>query len=190
MLRQSGQMLKMSKFFIKIFFLLCLSAVSLAAQETALPVVAESKPIADLKPLLAAAKENKQPLLINFWATWCGPCRVEFPELVRIDADYRPKGLDFAIVSLDNPGANEMIVSGFLRSYGSTMPSYLIDLPTRAEIERAVRRVAPRSRGGLPLTLLFNAKGKLVYQKAGVVDAKILRSKIDKALAEKPVPKM
>ncbi len=180
----------MTKIFIKIFLLLAVSVVSIAAQETALPVVAESKAIADLKPLLAAAKENKKPLLINFWATWCGPCRFEFPELVKIDAEYRARGLDFAIVSLDNPGANEMIVSGFLRSYGSTMPSYLIDLPTRGEIERAVRRIAPRSRGGLPLTLLFNAKGKLVYQKDGVVNAKILRAKIEKVLDEKPAPNM
>ena len=180
----------MVKFFIKIFFLLALNVVSIAAQQAVLPVVTETETIADLKPLLAAAKENKKPLLINFWATWCGPCRVEFPEFVKIDAEYRAKGLEFAIVSLDNPGANEMIVSGFLRSYGSTMPSYLIDLPTRAEIERAVRRIAPQSRGGLPLTLLFNSKGRLVYQKDGVIDAQILRTKIDKVLDEKAAPNM
>ncbi len=41
-----------------------------------------------LKKLLPN-KENNKPLLINFWATWCGPCRVEFPDLVKIDAYYR-----------------------------------------------------------------------------------------------------
>ena len=183
----------MTKILITIFFLLSLSAVSTAAQEKqapVLPVITETETIADLKPLLAAAKENKKPLLINFWATWCGPCRFEFPELVKIDAEYRKQGLDFAIVSIDNIGAKDMLVAGFLRSYNSTMRSYLFDSVEGGGIDRAVREIAPRSRGGLPLTLLFNAKGKLVYQKDGVVDAKILRAKIEQVLDEKPAPEM
>lgn len=173
----------MARFFIKIVFLLLISGVSIAAQEkTTLPVVTETETIADLKPLVAASKKSKKPLLINFWATWCGPCRYEFPELVKIDAEYRAQGLDFAIVSLDNIGAKDMLVAGFLQSYKSTMPSYLIDMPTRNGVDRAIREIAPRTRGGLPLTLLFNAKGKLVYQKDGVIDAEILRAKIEKLL--------
>jgi thiol-disulfide isomerase/thioredoxin len=171
----------MTRLFIKIFFLLCLTAVAVAAQaeKNALPVVTETETIVDLKPLIAAAKKNKQPLLINFWATWCGPCRYEFPELVKIDAEYRPRGLDFAIVSLDNIGSKDMLVAGFLNSYRSTMRSFLFDSKARGGINGALRQIAPQTRGGLPLTLLFNAKGKLVYQKDGVIDAKILRAKLE-----------
>lgn len=154
-----------------------------------MPVISQTTAITDLKPLLPSA-ENKKPLLINFWATWCGPCRVEFPELVKIDAEYRARGLDFAIVSLDNLGAMDFRVADFLKSYKSTMPSYLLDLPTRAQTTRAIRRIAPRADGGMPLTLLFDAKGKLVYRKSGIVDPKILRAKIDKVLNGKPAPKM
>src|SRR6185503_1294920 len=39
-------------------------------------------------------RDGSKPLLVNYWATWCDPCRDEFPELVKIDTDYRPKGLD------------------------------------------------------------------------------------------------
>jgi thiol-disulfide isomerase/thioredoxin len=132
-----------------------------------------------------AARENKKPLLVNFWATWCGPCRYEFPELVKIDAEYRARGLEFAVVSLDNLGAIDYPVADFLRVYRSTMPSYLLDLPAPVQTDRAIRRIAPRSRGGLPLTLLFNAKGKLVYQKTGVIDPQILRAKIGTVLTSK-----
>ncbi len=173
----------MIKIFIKTLFALGAFAVAIAAQ-TDLPVVTRTKAITDLTTLLPAA-ENRRPLLINFWATWCGPCRVEFPELIKIDAEYRAKGLDFAIVSLDNLGAMDSVVADFLKSYESTMPSYLLDLPSRRAISRAIRQIAPAARDGFPLTLLFDARGRLVYQKNGVIDAKFLRSKIDKVLAEK-----
>lgn len=168
--------------FIKIFLAICLFAAVGAAQ-TDLPVNTKTEAITDLKPLL---KENKKPLLINFWATWCGPCRVEFPELVKIDADYRKQGLDFVIVSLDNFGAMDFRVADFLKSYQSTMPSYLLDLPTRQKIFQNIRQIAPRAQNGFPLTLLYDGRGKLVYQKNGIVDAKILRAKIDKVLAVQP----
>lgn len=171
------------KVFIKTFLAICLFAAASAAQSS-LPIVTETTAITDLKPLLPAA-ENKKPVLINFWATWCGPCRVEFPELVRIDAEYRRQGLNFVIVSLDNFGAKDMRVADFLKSYQSTMPSYLLDLPTRPRIFQTIRKIAPRAQDGFPLTLLFDRNGKLVYQKNGIVDAKILRAQIDKALAAK-----
>ena len=173
----------MTKSFIKILLIICFSAAAVAAQST-LAVNTETKAITDLKTLLPAA-ENKKPLLINFWATWCGPCRVEFPELVRIDADYRAKGLNFVIVSVDNFGSKDMRVADFLKSYESTMPSYLLDLPTRPRIIQNIRKIAPRANDGFPLTLLFDQKGRLVYQKNGIIDAKILRAKIDQVVAAK-----
>jgi thiol-disulfide isomerase/thioredoxin len=173
----------MIRAFIKILLVIGIGAAGIAAQSE-LPVNTETKAITDLKALLPTA-ETKKPLLVNFWATWCGPCRVEFPELVKIDADYRAKGLQFVIVSLDNFGAKDMRVADFLKSYESTMPSFLLDLPTRGKIFQNIRRIAPRARNGFPLTLLYDAYGKLVYQKNGIVDAKLLRTKIDKILPPK-----
>ena len=134
-------------------------------------------------------KDNKKPLLINFWATWCGPCRVEFPELVKIDADYRAKGLNFALVSVDDFGIIDTRVPEFLQQYEATMPSYLLDYPTRPKIAKAVRLIAPGFPDRYPTTLLFDSGGKLVYQKIGVIDRKILRKEIDKVLP-KTVKKM
>src|SRR5690349_16284080 len=116
----------MTRTFIKAILAICLSAAAVAAQDS-LPVNTNTKAISDLKTLLPTA-ENERPLLINFWATWCGPCRVEFPELVKIDAEYRAKGLNFVLVSIDNFGAMDSIVADFLKSYASTMPSFLLDL--------------------------------------------------------------
>jgi thiol-disulfide isomerase/thioredoxin len=173
-----GQSIKI----IPTIFIFFVSVIALAAQESKLPVITETKKItgAELKAL--AKPTNKKPVLVNFWATWCGPCRVEFPDLVQIDADYREKGLNFFIVSIDDFALIDTRVPEFLKDYDSTMPSYLLNIEKRREIARAVRRIAPRFTDTYPLTLLFDGRGRLVYQKSGVVNPKILRVQIDKIL--------
>ena len=69
-------------------------------------------------------REASRPLLVNFWATWCDPCRDEFPDLVKIDADYRGKGLDFIVISLDDLKDINTEVPKFLRSMKAQMPAY------------------------------------------------------------------
>lgn len=131
---------------------------------------------AGLKKIVSDAKGK--PLLINFWATWCGPCRAEFPDLVKIDADYRKKGLEFVLVSVDNVGIKDTLVPEFLGQYGAKMPSYLIDLPSRKAIAGAVRKIYPNFRDAYPLTLLFDKNGRLAYQKMGRIDDRLLRKQI------------
>ena len=171
---------------IKLFltcFVVVVSITSANAQKTLPFAVTKKINAAQLKALAKSA--NKQPVLINFWATWCGPCRVEFPELVAIDRDYRQKGLNSRLVSVDDWEIIDTRVPEFLQQYDATMPSYLIDLPNRIQIARAVRQIAPGFVDCYPLTLLFDGNGKLVYQKVGVIDAKILRREIDKVIVKK-----
>ena len=70
-------------------------------------------------------KPNGKPLLINFWATWCDPCREEFPDLVKIDTEYTGK-LDFITVSLDDLADINGDVPKFLASMKAEMPAYLL----------------------------------------------------------------
>lgn len=175
----------MKKLIFTIFvFTIC--AVSVSAQLYVSPDAVKTTVIdaEDLK-ILAKSPENKKPTLINFWATWCGPCRYEFPDLVEIEKEYREKGLDFALISIDNVSLVDTLVSDFLKVYkAEKIPSYLIDLDDE-QTYKAIRRIAPRFSGTYPLTLLFNEKGKLVYQKSGVIDTKILRKEINKIIDKK-----
>jgi thiol-disulfide isomerase/thioredoxin len=165
----------MKKLLTVSFFLFAFFIIQISAQiETE---------IIDAKGLKELVSANKgKPVLLNFWATWCGPCRAEFPDLVKIDADYRQKGLVFNIVSVDTVGLIDSGVPEFLRQYNSTMNSYLIDLPNRQAIARAVRQIAPKFRDVYPLTLLFDKNGRLAYQKLGKVNEKLLRMEINKVL--------
>ncbi len=169
----------MKKLLSALLFVICVNCFQILAQSP----TSETK-IIDAKGLksLVSSKENRKPVLINFWATWCGPCHSEFPELVEIDRDYRKKGLVFNIVSVDNFGLIDSGVPEFLRQYESTMPSFLIDLPDRKAIARAVKTIAPAFRDVYPFTVLFDKNGRLVYQKLGKINAKILRANIEKTL--------
>lgn len=56
-------------------------------------------------------------VLLNIWATWCGPCRIEMPEIQALHSDFGPAGLRVVAVSIDSPEAAEAI-RGFVRDYG------------------------------------------------------------------------
>lgn len=167
--------------FVAGIFLLAFLAIAGTAQKDISPNAVKTT-VLDADGLRALVRDSEKPLLINFWATWCGPCRAEFPELVKIDEDFRPKGLTFVTVSMDTVSLADTSVSDFLRSYDATMPSYLLDLEDRRLINRAIRRIAPRYAGGVPATMLFNSSGRLVYLKHGVVDNRVLRTRIERVL--------
>jgi len=60
-----------------------------------------------------------QVLMINVWATWCLPCRVEMPSIEALNKEYAPKGLKIIAVSIDDPGT-EPAIRAFIKQYGLT----------------------------------------------------------------------
>jgi thiol-disulfide isomerase/thioredoxin len=134
--------------------------------------------ITGLKNLLKREGENAKPLLINFWATWCDPCREEFPDLVKINADYKGK-IDFVTISLDYLSEINRDVPKFLAEMKAEMPAYL--LKTDSE-EAAIAMVSKTWQGGLPFTILFDAGGKEIYLRQGKIKPETVRAEIDKLL--------
>ena len=143
------------------------------------PVKPVVKPINtdDLKALIS--KQKDKPLLLNFWATWCDPCRDEFPDLVKIDGEFRPQSLDFVTVSLDEMTELTTGVPKFLVQMKATMPTFLLNV---TDPEPAIDAVDPKWQGDLPATFLYNEKGEVVFKHFGRVDTAELRTAIEKAV--------
>ena len=144
--------------------------------KTPLPVVSAIDTEA-LKGLIT--QERQRPLLVNFWATFCDPCRDEFPDLVKIDKEFRPQSLDFVTVSLDDMVDIKTSVPEFLSSMKATMPAYLLNV---SDPEPAINFIDRRWQGDLPATYLYNEKGEVVYKHIGRVNTTELREAIEKVV--------
>jgi thiol-disulfide isomerase/thioredoxin len=132
-----------------------------------------------LKKLLERDPKDPQPLLLNFWATWCDPCREEFPDLVQIDADYRAKKLNLVAISLDSVDEIATEVPKFLKAMKATMPVVLLNVN---DPEPAINLIDATWGGQLPATFLFDKDGKVVFKHFGRFKTDELRAAIEKAV--------
>jgi thiol-disulfide isomerase/thioredoxin len=135
-----------------------------------------------LKKVLQRDPNDQRPLLINFWATWCDPCREEFPDLVKLDADYKGKGLNFIAISLDDITDIKSAVPKFLTEMKATMPVVLLNVN---DPEPAIKVVDATWDGQLPATFLYDKDGKIVFKHFGRIQPAELRSAIDKQVSGK-----
>ncbi len=133
-----------------------------------------------LKKLLLRDPKDTRPLLVNFWATWCDGCREEFPDLVKIDNDYREKGLNFLSVTLDEV-TDKTKAMDFLKQMKATMPVVLLNVN---DPEPAIHAVDEKWDGALPATFLYDREGKVVFKYYGKIKPAELRAAIDKEVGK------
>lgn len=132
----------------------------------------------DIEGLKKLIKPNGKPLLINFWATWCDPCREEFPDLVKLDLAYKGK-IDFLTISLDDAADMKTSVPKFLREVKAEMRAYLLSTPDENE---AIILVSKDWAGNLPLTVLYDSNGVLNYTRNGKIFYAAVAANIDRLL--------
>lgn len=129
----------------------------------------DGRPVA-LSEVLAAHKV----VLINFWATWCPPCREEIPDLIRLQSQYKDKG--FTVLGVDI-GESARKVAGFAQKSGMNYPIVLDKTHEVAESYRVV---------GIPTSYLVASDGRILgeYHAAG----EELFADVEKALSADPSP--
>lgn len=101
-------------------------------------------------------KQNKgKPILINVWATWCTPCREEFPDLVKLSKNYNDK-IKFIGISADDPDALDSKVISFLKKYNADFENFLIKV---IDPENFINLLNNDWSGALPATFIYDNDG-------------------------------
>lgn len=114
-------------------------------------------------------------VLVNFWASWCAPCRKEMPDLVRISKEYASKGVVVVGVAMDVGGLDG--VRRFLQEIDVTYP---VVIPQGDSSALSSIR-------GLPTTWLLDNKGRIAVIYAGAMKEDVFRQGIERLLAEETV---
>ncbi len=104
--------------------------------------------------------------LVNIWATWCGPCVYEMPELVSINRIYRGRAFEMITISGDMPDKKEQVLA-FLKDKQASCKNYLISSEDKTEVLEAVDA---EWQGGIPYTVLVKPGGEIIFRHTGVID--------------------
>lgn len=139
------------------------------------PMPAYTATYLDGKPLNLAAEKGKV-IFLNVWATWCGPCRFETPELQALQNQYAGQGLKVIGVSVDE--GETSAVKTFVTEQKITYP---IAVDPEGRIANLLQTTV------LPTSLLLDRNGKIVWRQIGAImpnDSK-LKAAVEKAVAEK-----
>jgi thiol-disulfide isomerase/thioredoxin len=104
-------------------------------------------------------------VVINFWATWCVPCREEMPGFVRLQAQWKDRGVQFVGLAQDNPDK----VAAFARELGVNYPLWL----GGAEVMDLSRRLG-NQQGVLPHTVLLDGNGQVLESRVGQYEEQAL----------------
>lgn len=106
-----------------------------------------------------AADFKGKVLILDFWATWCGPCRAEIPNFIALQKQYEKQGLVVLGLSVDEGGAD--VVKQFMQRLGMNYPVVLAD----QNIQEAFGGIE-----AVPKTFIIDRKGRIAKEHTGFVD--------------------
>lgn len=129
---------------------------------------------------VALERYKGKPAIVNFWARWCGPCRVEIPELAKVHTAH---GKDIAVIGIavEEEETRES-VRDFAKAYDMDYQVLVGDNRKTLWLMQALGN----TQGGLPFTVVIDRKGQIVSRKLGAMNAKDLRDAVEHLKAAEP----
>ena len=150
----------------------CLPAAAAGSLSSA-PLFAATLFDLDNKSVAFSAYKGR-PLIVNFWARWCPPCRVEIPELVDFQTGHKARGIEVIGVNLESDAPP---VRDFAKAYEINYPVLL----TRDK-GVALLQALGNPKAGLPYTVVINRQGGIVASKLGAMSKADLEAASEAAL--------
>lgn len=124
------------------------------------------------KPVQLSQSRGKV-VILDFWATWCPPCKAEIPHFKELYTQYQPKGLEIIGIALDQGGVAD--VAPFARELAINYP-LVIGNPQVVESYGGIR--------GIPTTFLIDKKGRIAAKYVGYQDKQVFEKEIQRLLTE------
>lgn len=118
------------------------------------------------------ASTRGKVLLINFWATWCAPCKHEIPDLARLHEKYKSR--DFAVLGFTVDSGSSAEIAPFIPEFGINYPVFIAD-DVRSQFY---------SEPGIPMTIVVNRRGQIVEKLFGTQSAEQFEAAIAPLLKE------
>lgn len=154
---------------------LCLAQGVQAAEEVSTAPLYEAT-FTGLEGQAVALEQLKGKVtVVNFWATWCPPCRREIPDLVAAQKQYHERGVIFLGIAVED---NRELVQEFARSYNINYPLVSGKEQGIALLQKLGNQIA-----GLPFTLVLDAQGRIITSRRGQMSASRLEQALQAALA-------
>lgn len=113
-------------------------------------------------------------VMLDFWATWCPPCRAELPSLVTLAKEYESKGLVFVAANRDDPDSADIEVNSFVKSVLPDVAPYVVFAPDEMAMAYQV--------SALPTLYFLDRDGKVVDAQRGMLSEDALRRRVERAL--------
>lgn len=129
-----------------------------------LPVTLQEISSAEVKDLVRNSSDKVR--LINIWATWCGPCLSEMPDLVIIDRMYRNRAFEFITISADKPSKKDEVIK-ILKNNEASNKNYIFN---NDDVYELIEAVDPEWQGALPFTILVEPGGRILYKKQDTIN--------------------
>ncbi len=137
------------------------------------PVTLETIDEAGIRAL-ARNEGGKKLRLLNVWATWCGPCVIEFPDIVSLNRIYRGREFEAVTVNADEGSKREKALE-FLKTQQASTRNVAFD---KGDPYALIEAVDPKWQGALPHTIVVAPGGEVIYRSEGAFDTLKLRKAI------------
>lgn len=149
----------MKKLFTALLLALCSTLSSADDLPSSAPLFAATLNDLDDKPV-ALERYKGKPLVVNFWARWCGPCRAEIPELVKFRAAHKGK-IEILGIGIEDKAEP---AKEFAKAYD-------MDYPVFVAKDKGIPllQAMANTKGGLPYTVFIDRNGQVVQKKLGLI---------------------